>query len=66
MYVHNPQLRGFFRLDRTGGTGFLVINTVGEDVTKPEAIAVSDSVDEERAQAMLRSAACSEVRVVTS
>src|SRR5262249_48779227 len=23
MYVHNPQLRGFFRLDRTGGTGFL-------------------------------------------
>ena len=21
MYVHNPQLRGFFRLDRTGGTG---------------------------------------------
>ena len=33
MYVHNPELRGFFRLDRTGGTGFLVINTVGEDVT---------------------------------
>ena len=23
-YVHNPRLRGFFRLDRTGGTGFLV------------------------------------------
>src|ERR671928_367305 len=22
-YVHNPKLRGFFRLDRTGGTGFL-------------------------------------------
>src|SRR5215207_622932 len=42
IYVHNPQLRGFFRLDRTGGTGFLVINTVGEDVTRPEAINVSD------------------------
>ena len=27
LYVHNPELRGFFRLDRTGGTGFLVINT---------------------------------------
>ena len=35
IYVHNPELRGFFRLDRTGGTGFLVINTVGEDVTQP-------------------------------
>jgi 2-polyprenyl-6-methoxyphenol hydroxylase-like FAD-dependent oxidoreductase len=35
IYVHNPRLRGFFRLDRTGGTGFLVINTVGEDVTLP-------------------------------
>src|SRR3954466_10768750 len=41
LYVHNPALRGFFRLDRAGGTGFLVINTVGEDVTRPEAIDVS-------------------------
>jgi 2-polyprenyl-6-methoxyphenol hydroxylase-like FAD-dependent oxidoreductase len=54
MYVHNPQLRGFFRLDRTGGTGFLVINTVGEDVTRPEAINVSDTITEERAHAMLQ------------
>ena len=23
IYVHNPRLRGFFRLDRTGGNGFL-------------------------------------------
>jgi 2-polyprenyl-6-methoxyphenol hydroxylase-like FAD-dependent oxidoreductase len=53
MYVHNPELRGFFRLDRTGGTGFLVINTVGSDVTRPEAVAVSDSVTEERARALL-------------
>ena len=56
MYVHNPQLRGFFRLDRTGGTGFLVINTVGEDVTRPEAINVSDTVTEERAHALLQTA----------
>lgn len=54
MYVHNPQLRGFFRIDRTGGTGFLVINTVGEDVTRPEAIHVSDTVTEERAHELLR------------
>jgi 2-polyprenyl-6-methoxyphenol hydroxylase-like FAD-dependent oxidoreductase len=56
MYVHNPRLRGFFRLDRTGGTGFLVINTVGEDVTRPEAINVSDSVTQERAHALLQTA----------
>ncbi len=56
MYVHNPELRGFFRLDRTGGTGFLVINTVGADVTRPEAIHVSDTVTEERAHALLRTA----------
>lgn len=56
IYVHNPALRGFFRLDRTGGTGFLVINTVGEDVTKPEAVNVSDGLTDERARALLRAA----------
>src|SRR4051794_6537158 len=40
LYVHNPRLRGFFRLDRSGGTGFLVINTVGEDVTQDSAVDV--------------------------
>src|SRR3954470_12760955 len=34
IYVHNPELRGFFRIDRSGGTGFLVINSVGADVTQ--------------------------------
>src|SRR4051812_1621451 len=47
LYVHNPKLRGFFRLDRTGGTGFLVINSVGEDVTQPEAINVSEGLTDE-------------------
>ena len=56
LYVHNPELRGFFRLDRTGGTGFLVINTVGADVTQPEAIHVSDRVTDEGAHAMLQTA----------
>src|SRR5215216_7626733 len=55
-YVHNPKLRGFFRLDRTGGTGFLVINTVGEDVTQDSAVNVSDTVTEERAHALLQTA----------
>ena len=56
IYVHNPQLRGFFRLDRTGGNGFLVINTVGEDVTTPEAIDVQSGLTEGRARALLRAA----------
>ncbi|HEY7619526.1 MAG TPA: FAD-dependent monooxygenase [Solirubrobacteraceae bacterium] len=56
IYVHNPELRGFFRLDRTGGTGFLVINTVGEDVTTDEAVSVSDGLTEERARELLETA----------
>jgi hypothetical protein len=56
IYVHNPQLRGFFRIDRTGGKGFLVINTVGEDVTQDSAIDVQSGLTEERAFELLRAA----------
>jgi hypothetical protein len=56
IYVHNPELRGFFRLDRTGGTGFLVINTVGADVTQDSAIDVQSGLTEERTRAFLRTA----------
>jgi 2-polyprenyl-6-methoxyphenol hydroxylase-like FAD-dependent oxidoreductase len=56
LYVHNPELRGFFRLDRTGGTGFLVINTVGEDVTRDSAVDVQAGLTEERALEYLRTA----------
>ncbi|HEU4516765.1 MAG TPA: FAD-dependent monooxygenase [Steroidobacteraceae bacterium] len=56
LYVHNPRLRGFFRLDRTGGTGFLVINTVGEDVTQDSAVDVQAGLTQERALDFLRTA----------
>jgi 2-polyprenyl-6-methoxyphenol hydroxylase-like FAD-dependent oxidoreductase len=56
IYVHNPALRGFFRLDRAGGTGFLVINTVGEDVTQDSAVDVQSGLTEERALEYLRTA----------
>jgi 2-polyprenyl-6-methoxyphenol hydroxylase-like FAD-dependent oxidoreductase len=56
LYVHNPELRGFFRIDRTGGNGFLVINTVGADVTQDSAIDVQSGLTEERALAFLRTA----------
>jgi 2-polyprenyl-6-methoxyphenol hydroxylase-like FAD-dependent oxidoreductase len=54
IYVHNQQLRGFFRIDRTGGQGFLVVNTVGEDVTRPEAVDVSSHLTPERPHELLR------------
>jgi hypothetical protein len=56
IYVANPDLRGFFRLDRSGGTGFLVVNTVGPDVTRPEAVQVGEGLTQERTLALLRSA----------
>jgi 2-polyprenyl-6-methoxyphenol hydroxylase-like FAD-dependent oxidoreductase len=56
LYVHNPELRGFFRLDRTGKKGFLVINSVGADVTRDEAINVSEGLTDERIAAFLRTA----------
>src|SRR3954466_15994792 len=56
LYVHNPKLRGFFRLDRTGGSGFLVINTVGEDVTQDSAVDVQSGLTRERALEFLRTA----------
>jgi 2-polyprenyl-6-methoxyphenol hydroxylase-like FAD-dependent oxidoreductase len=63
-YVTNPVLRGFFRLDRTGNRGFLVVNLVG-DTARPEIIAaypsapwanVAESIDEARALELLRAA----------
>jgi 2-polyprenyl-6-methoxyphenol hydroxylase-like FAD-dependent oxidoreductase len=56
IYVHNPKLRGFFRIDRTGGKGFLVINTVGEDVTRPEAVEVSANLTPDQPMELLRQA----------
>ena len=56
IYVHNPELRGFFRIDRAGRSGFLVINTVGADVTTDEAVNVGEGITEERAAAMLQTA----------
>jgi len=63
-YVTNPVLRGFFRLDRTGNRGFLVVNLVG-DTARPEIIAaypnapwanVAETIDEQRALELLRAA----------
>jgi 2-polyprenyl-6-methoxyphenol hydroxylase-like FAD-dependent oxidoreductase len=63
-YVTNPVLRGFFRLDRTGNRGFLVVNLVG-DTSRPEIIAaypsapwanVAETIDARRALELVRAA----------
>ena len=64
IYVTNPTLRGFFRLDRSGNRGFLVVNLIG-DTARPEIVAaypdapwarVADTITEPRALELLRAA----------
>src|SRR5512142_80500 len=63
-YVTSPLLRGFFRLDRSGNAGFLVVNLAG-DISRPEIVAaypdapwarVADGITEQRALELLRAA----------
>ena len=53
IYVHNPKVRGFFRLEKTGLGGFLVVFTVG-DINEPGARFVADIVTDEMAVQMVR------------
>ncbi len=39
IYVNNPQLSGFFRMNRTAQAGFLGVNTVGDFRVDPQAAA---------------------------
>jgi hypothetical protein len=55
IYVNNPQVRGFFRLEKTGLGGFLVVFTVG-DINEPGARYVADTVTDEMAVALVRDA----------
>jgi 2-polyprenyl-6-methoxyphenol hydroxylase-like FAD-dependent oxidoreductase len=55
IYVFNPELRGFFRLVRTGDSGFLAVMTRG-DMSRPDALNVADNIDKEGAIAFVRAA----------
>jgi 2-polyprenyl-6-methoxyphenol hydroxylase-like FAD-dependent oxidoreductase len=37
IYINNPKFGGFFRLDKDCQAGFLVVNTVGDPKTNPDA-----------------------------
>jgi 2-polyprenyl-6-methoxyphenol hydroxylase-like FAD-dependent oxidoreductase len=55
IYVTNDDLRGFFRLEKTGLGGFLVVFTVG-DIADPGSRFVADTVTDEAAVQMVRDA----------
>ena len=55
IYVFNPELRGFFRLVRTGDSGFLAVMTRG-DMSLPDALKVGEGIDKERSIAFVRAA----------
>lgn len=55
IYVSNPTLRGFFRLERTGQGGFLCVFTVG-DINAPGARFVADSITDAGALELVRAA----------
>src|SRR4029453_12435571 len=53
IYVKNAQLSGFFRMDKDGNSGFLVVNTVG-DTARPEAASPANDVRPERLIELVR------------
>ena len=53
MYIINPTLSGFIRLERDCQSGFLVVNTVG-DTSKPEAANAAADTSERRLTELLR------------
>jgi len=55
IYVNNQHVRGFFRLEKTGLGGFLVIFTV-DDINNPDARNAAEGVTEEKAAQYVRDA----------
>src|SRR5580765_1718668 len=56
IYIGNPHLGGFFRLDKDQNSGFLVVNTAG-DTSTPEASSPANDIREETLVAHVRNAA---------
>jgi 2-polyprenyl-6-methoxyphenol hydroxylase-like FAD-dependent oxidoreductase len=56
IYVKNAELSGFFRMDKDGNSGFLVVNTVG-DTSRPEAASPANDVRESRLIELVRAGA---------
>ena len=58
IYVNNPLLGGFFRMEKSCTTGFLVVNTVGDPKVDPRAAAdAAADVSEKRLIELVRAGA---------
>lgn len=58
IYVSNPTLGGFFRLEKSGRRGFLAVNTVGDPRADPvAAVNAAADVSEPRLMELVRAAA---------
>jgi hypothetical protein len=55
IYVNNPVVRGFLRMDKGNRSGFLAVNTVG-DTSLPETSRIADAITTERAIEIVRAA----------
>jgi 2-polyprenyl-6-methoxyphenol hydroxylase-like FAD-dependent oxidoreductase len=55
VYVFNDAVRGFFRFDRSGSSGFFAVNTLG-DPRAPGALDVPAGLTKERAADLVRAA----------
>jgi 2-polyprenyl-6-methoxyphenol hydroxylase-like FAD-dependent oxidoreductase len=55
IYIDNPVVRGFLRMDKGNRSGFLAVNTAG-DTSLPEASRVADNITPESAIGIIRAA----------
>jgi 2-polyprenyl-6-methoxyphenol hydroxylase-like FAD-dependent oxidoreductase len=55
IYINNPVVRGFLRMDKGNRSGFLAVNTVG-DTSRPETSRVADTITPESAVDIVRAA----------
>jgi 2-polyprenyl-6-methoxyphenol hydroxylase-like FAD-dependent oxidoreductase len=57
IYINNPAFGGFFRLSKDCRSGFLVVNTVGDPKTNPDAANAASDVSEQRLVDFVRTGA---------
>lgn len=62
IYVNNDDVRGFFRLDKNGREGFLVVNTAGKPGSEESRYPAND-ITNEKARKMLRAAIGADVEL---
>lgn len=55
IYINNPVVRGFLRMDKGNRSGFLAVNTVG-DTSRPETSRIADTITPESALEIVRAA----------